>query len=50
MQVRGGNFSKWWLLLAIPLLEVAGHFKPYRLYWVLVYPDSGTGIWFKKRG
>ncbi|ADW71411.1 hypothetical protein [Granulicella tundricola] len=31
------------------LLEVAGHSKPYKLYWVLGDPDSGTGIWFKRR-
>jgi hypothetical protein len=30
-------------------LEVAGHSKPYRLYWVLGDPDSGTGIWFKRQ-
>jgi hypothetical protein len=30
-------------------LEVAGHSKPYKLYWVLGDPDSGTGIWFKRR-
>jgi hypothetical protein len=30
------------------LLELAGHFKPYKLYWVVGDPDSGTGIWLHK--
>jgi len=30
-------------------LEVAGHSKSYKLYWVLGDPDSGTGIWLKRR-
>jgi hypothetical protein len=30
-------------------LELAGHAKPYGLYWVLGDPDSGTGIWLKKQ-
>ena len=30
-------------------LELAGHSKPYGLYWVLGDPDSGTGIWFKQQ-
>jgi hypothetical protein len=32
-----------------PFLELAGHSKPYELYWVLGDPDSGTGIWLRKR-
>jgi hypothetical protein len=32
-----------------PFLELAGHSKPYELYWVLGDPDSDTGIWLKKR-
>jgi hypothetical protein len=31
------------------LLEIAGHSKPYELYWELGDPDSGTGIWLKKQ-
>jgi len=30
-------------------LELAGHSQPYSLYLVIGDPDSGTGIWFKKR-
>ena len=30
-------------------LELAGHSKPYRLYWIVGDPDSGTGVWFRKR-
>ncbi len=30
-------------------LQLAGNAKPYRLYWVLSDPDSGTGIWFKRQ-
>lgn len=30
-------------------LELAGHSRPYRLYWVVGDPDSGTGVWFHKR-
>lgn len=30
-------------------LELAGHSKPYRLYWIVGDPDSGTGIWFRGR-
>jgi hypothetical protein len=29
-------------------LQLAGHSKPYSLYWILGDPDSGTGIWLKK--
>jgi hypothetical protein len=29
--------------------ELAGHFKPYSLYWVLGDPDSGNGVWLTKR-
>jgi hypothetical protein len=29
-------------------LELAGHSKPYRLYWIVGDPDSGTGVWFSK--
>ena len=29
-------------------LELAGHSKPYKLYWIVGDPDSGTGIWFHK--
>jgi len=31
-----------------PFLELAGHFKPYKLYWVVGDPDSGTGIWLHR--
>jgi hypothetical protein len=30
-------------------LELAGHSNPYRLYWVVGDPDSGTGVWFRKQ-
>jgi len=30
-------------------LELAGHTKPYRLYWIVGDPDSGTGVWFRER-
>jgi hypothetical protein len=30
-------------------LQLVGNAKPYRLYWVLDDPDSGTGIWFKRQ-
>jgi hypothetical protein len=30
-------------------LELAGHSKPYRLYWIVGDPDSGTGVWFRNR-
>ena len=30
-------------------LELAGHSKPYHLYWIVGDPDSGTGVWFRKR-
>ena len=30
-------------------LRLAGNSTPYRLYWVLSDPDSGTGIWFKRQ-
>ena len=30
-------------------LELAGHSKPYRLYWTVGDPDSGPGVWFRKR-
>lgn len=26
-------------------IELAGHTKPYSLYWILGDPDSGTGLW-----
>jgi hypothetical protein len=29
-------------------LELAGHSKPYSLYWILGDPDSGIGVWFKR--
>ena len=29
-------------------LELAGHSRPYRLYWTVGDPDSGTGIWFRR--
>jgi hypothetical protein len=28
--------------------NIAGHRKPYSLYWILGDPDSGEGIWFKR--
>jgi hypothetical protein len=28
--------------------ELAGHTKPYSLYWILGDPDSGTGVWFAR--
>jgi hypothetical protein len=28
--------------------ELAGHTKPYSLYWILGDPDSGTGVWFMR--
>ena len=30
-------------------LVLAGRSKPYRLYWIVGDPDSGTGVWFRKR-
>ncbi len=30
-------------------LELAGHSRPYRLYWIVGDPDSGTGVWFRRR-
>jgi hypothetical protein len=30
-------------------LELAGHSQPYRLYWIVGDPDSGTGVWFRER-
>jgi hypothetical protein len=30
-------------------LELAGHSRPYRLYWIVGDPDSGTGVWLRKR-
>ncbi len=32
-----------------PGIEVAGRSKPYRLYWVIGDPDSGTGVWLAHR-
>lgn len=29
-------------------LELAGHSKPYKLYWVVGDPDSGYGIWLQR--
>ena len=29
-------------------LEIAGHSRPYRLYWIVGDPDSGTGVWFRQ--
>jgi len=34
---------------AYQFLQLTGHSKPYGFYWVLGDPDSGTGIWFKRR-
>jgi len=31
-----------------PGLQLAGHKKPYSLYWILDDPDSGTGIWLTR--
>lgn len=28
-------------------LAIAGHSKPYRLYWIVGDPDSGTGVWLR---
>jgi len=28
--------------------NIAGHRKPYSLYWILGDPDSGEGIWFNR--
>jgi hypothetical protein len=28
---------------------LTGHAAPYQIYWVLGDPDSGTGVWLKKR-
>jgi hypothetical protein len=30
-------------------LEVTGRSKPYGLYWIVGDPDSGTGIWLKRK-
>jgi hypothetical protein len=30
-------------------LQLAGHSNPYRLYWIVGDPDSGTGVWFRKK-
>ena len=30
-------------------IEVAGHSHPYRLYWIVGDPDSGTGVWLRKQ-
>ena len=30
-------------------LELSGHFKPYKLYWVVGDPDSGDGVWFARK-
>lgn len=30
-------------------LELAGHSRPYKLYWVVGDPDSGTGVWLVKK-
>lgn len=32
-----------------PAFELAGHSKPYALYWVVGDPDSGTGVWLRSR-
>lgn len=32
-----------------PAFELAGHSKPYTLYWVVGDPDSGTGVWLHRR-
>jgi hypothetical protein len=29
-------------------IELAGHSKPYTLYWVVGDPDSGTGVWLRR--
>lgn len=29
------------------ILELAGHAKPYDLYWAFGDPDSGKGLWLK---
>lgn len=30
-------------------IEMAGHSKPYKVYWVEGDPDSGTGVWLVKK-
>jgi hypothetical protein len=30
------------------VLSVAGHAKPYSLYWILGDPDSGEGLWLRR--
>jgi hypothetical protein len=30
-------------------IALAGHSKPYRLYWVIGDPDSGTGVWMARK-
>jgi hypothetical protein len=30
------------------ILSIAGHSKPYSLYWTLGDPDSGEGLWFQR--
>jgi hypothetical protein len=30
-------------------IELAGRSKPYKLYWVVGDPDSGTGVWLVKK-
>jgi hypothetical protein len=29
-------------------LELAGHSRPYRLYWIVGDPDSGTSVWLHR--
>lgn len=30
-------------------LGLAGHSSPFRLYWIVGDPDSGTGVWFRRQ-
>ena len=30
-------------------IELAGHSQPYKLYWIVGDPDSGTGVWLVKK-
>jgi hypothetical protein len=30
-------------------IQLAGHSRPYKLYWVVGDPDSGTGVWLARK-
>jgi hypothetical protein len=48
MLAPGGASSCVFSAGAYSGFELAGHKKPYSLYWTLGDPDSGTGVWLTR--